>query len=151
MKAKRPDLRQIFLLAAATLFLSLAGGTAVAAGAGKVMFANGDVQVERAGKLQPLAKGAEIAPGDTIVTGADGRVQLLMADGDRMALRTNTRFRVDEFKAPASAAQPETGRSFYSLLKGGFRAVTRSLGRRGQDSYRVKTPVATIGIRGTAY
>jgi len=147
---KHPNLRQHFLPLTAALVLMLASNTVLAT-AGKVVFASGDVQVERAGSMLPLAKGAAIEPGDTIVTGTDGRVQLHMADGDRMALRSNTRLRVDEFKAPTSPKTPETGRSFYSLVQGGFRAVTRSLDRRGLDSYRVKTPVATLGIRGTKY
>lgn len=141
---------QNFLLTVLALVFLLASDVASAA-AGKIVFARGDVKVERAGQTLVLDKGAQIEAGDTIVTGADGRAQLLMADGDRMALRTNTRFTVDEFKAPDSPDKPETGRSFYSLVKGGFRAVTRSLGKRGLDSYRVKTPVATIGIRGTTY
>lgn len=141
---------RFFFLAVVAFLLALASNSAMAA-AGKVVYARGDVQIERAGKTLPLAKGSEIESGDTIVTGKNGRVQLLMADGDRMALNTSSRFRVDEFKAPESADKPETGRGFYSLVKGGFRAVTRSLGKRGLDSYRVKTPVATIGIRGTTY
>lgn len=143
--------RRILLLAASALLFLVGSATAATPSAGKVVFAAGDVQIERAGKSQPLTKGVAIEAGDTIVTGKDGRVQLHMADGDRMAIRTSTRFRVDEFKAPSSRNKPETGRSFYTLVKGGFRAVTRSLGQRGQDSYRVKTPVATIGIRGTTY
>jgi hypothetical protein len=66
-------------------------------------------------------------------------------------LRPNTRFRIDEYTAPRSQQAPETGRSFYSLLKGGFHTITQSLGRRSEHSYRVRTPVATIGIRGTHY
>jgi hypothetical protein len=147
---KRTNPYQNFLLALSACILMLASNAVVAA-AGKVVFATGDVQVERAGKLLPVAKDTVIEAGDTVITGASGRAQLLMADGDRMALRTNTRLRVDEFKAPTSSQKPETGRSFYSLVKGGFRAVTRSLDRRGLDSYRVKTPVATLGIRGTTY
>jgi hypothetical protein len=147
---KRSGWHQGLLFAAAALMLAIGSDAALAA-AGKVVFVKGDAKVERAGKTLPLANGAAIESGDVIVTGQDGRVQLLMADGDRMALRTNTRFRVDEFKAPVSRDKPETGRGFYSLIKGGFRAVTRSLDRRGLESYRVKTPVATIGIRGTAY
>jgi hypothetical protein len=151
MNTQALNLRHIFVMAVMATLLMAGPATASAASAGKVVFAAGSVQVERAGKLLPLTKGAAIEPGDTLVTGKDGRVQLLMADGDRMAIRTNTRFRIDEFKAPVSPKQPETGRSFYTLVKGGFRAVTRSLGQRGEDSYRVKTPVATLGIRGTTY
>ena len=51
----------------------------------------------------------------------------------------------------ASDADAGTGRAFFRLLKGGFRAVTGLVGRRDRSNYRVATPVATIGIRGTDY
>jgi len=38
-----------------------------------------------------------------------------------------------------------------SLLKGGMRAVTGLLGKRSPTSFRVGTPSATIGIRGTTF
>lgn len=119
--------------------------------AGRTMFVKGSVQLERDDKLQALVKGEKVEAGDLVITGVDGRVQLLMDDGDRMALKPNTRLRIDEFKAPLSENRPETGRAFYSLVRGGFRALTRSLGARDESSYRVKTPIATIGIRGTDY
>jgi hypothetical protein len=63
--------------------------------------------------------------------------------------------------APAEAAQPlvsaqpaaQAGpsRAFFSLLKGGFRSVSGLIGKLNPDEYRVATPVATIGIRGTDY
>ncbi len=49
--------------------------------------------------------------------------------------------------APASTAQ----RAIFRLLKGGFRAVSGLIGKADQAEYRVNTPVATIGIRGTDY
>ena len=119
--------------------------------AGRVLFVKGSAQLERDSKVQLLVKGTTVEAGDVVVTGIDGRVQLLMDDGDRMALQPNTRLRIDEFAEPQSSAQPETGRAFYSLLRGGFRALTRSLGTRSEPSYQVRTPVATIGIRGTDY
>lgn len=119
--------------------------------AGRVMFIKGAVHVERDEQKSALTKGLKVEAGDLIVTGDDGRVQLVMEDGDRVALLPNTRFRIDVFTKPSSAAQPDTGKAFYSLLRGGFRAITRSLGVRSDSSYRVTTPVATIGIRGTHY
>ncbi|MGH8561549.1 MAG: FecR family protein, partial [Nevskiales bacterium] len=107
----------------------------------------------------PIAKGTPFEAGDTIATGADGRVQLLMADGDRIALRPNSRFSIDEFSGPSRAkpgqpvpdTRPSSWKSFYTLAKGGFRTLTASLGQRDASSYQVRTPVATIGIRGTDY
>lgn len=54
--------------------------------------------------------------------------------------------------APAAPAATESaGRAFFRLLKGGFRAVTGLVARTDRSRYRVATPVATIGIRGTDY
>lgn len=40
-------------------------------------------------------------------------------------------------------------RAFFRLLRGGFRAVSGLIGKANVNDYRVSTPVATIGIRGT--
>lgn len=53
-----------------------------------------------------------------------------------------------------TATQTQTGttsRAFFRLLKGGFRSVSGLIGKINHDDYRVVTPVATIGIRGTVY
>ena len=57
--------------------------------------------------------------------------------------------------APLATAQtPQASgasRAFFRLVKGGFRSVSGLIGKISRDDYRVETPVATIGIRGTAY
>ena len=62
--------------------------------------------------------------------------------------------------APATAAPvvtagvapgSDSSRAFFRLVKGGFRTVSGLIGKASQDDYRVNTPVATIGIRGTRY
>ncbi|MDB5985474.1 MAG: hypothetical protein JWR16_527 [Nevskia sp.] len=52
--------------------------------------------------------------------------------------------------APATEAEPGS-HAFFSLLKGGFRAVSGAIGKVKHEDYEVATPVATIGIRGTDY
>lgn len=51
----------------------------------------------------------------------------------------------------SSESEGETSRAFFRLVKGGFRSVSGLIGKVNQDDYRVSTPVATIGIRGTRY
>ena len=57
--------------------------------------------------------------------------------------------------APLVTAQQQqssaTSRAFFRLLKGGFRSVSGLIGKIDREDYRVNTPVATIGIRGTVY
>ncbi|NND59320.1 MAG: FecR domain-containing protein [Gammaproteobacteria bacterium] len=126
------------------------------ADAGKVMFVYGKAFVMSAdGNRAALTKGSTVQSGDTIVTSANGRVQLRMEDGGLLALKPQTEFVIEEFNFPASAGGPvaATGepRSFFALVKGGFRSITGAVGKNDKSDYRVRTPVATIGIRGTDY
>lgn len=53
--------------------------------------------------------------------------------------------------SPSASSAPTGSRAFFKLLKGGFRAVSGLIGKIEHNEYRVTTPVATIGIRGTDY
>src|SRR5687767_11502898 len=91
------------------LVLLLLGASPEVLAAGRVLFVAGDVRLERDGVLLKLQKAARVEAGDTLITGDDGRVQLLMDDGDRMALRPRTRLRIDQFNPPLSVEEPGTG------------------------------------------
>jgi hypothetical protein len=118
------------------------------AAAGRVQFAFGEVAVENAQGSTPLKKGAELEAGDTVVT-ERGRVQIKFTDGSFVSLQPQSTFKIDEYQFQAGDDGSE--RSFFSLFRGGLRTITGAIGRRNRDSYRVTTPVATIGIRGTEY
>jgi hypothetical protein len=71
-----------------------------------------------------------------------------MSDGASMTLRQNSQLRLDTYHYdPDGDASKNT--SAMSLLKGAFRSVTGYIGRTNRDGYRITTPTATIGIRGT--
>jgi len=119
------------------------------ASAGKVLMAVGDTsRVDAAGLRGALKKGDLVNSGDTLLTGADSRLQWRSNDGGLFALRPNTEFKVDEYQYDAGKS---SGRSFFSLAKGGFRTLSGKIGKKRHADYRVKTPVATLGIRGTHY
>ncbi|HUW25300.1 MAG TPA: FecR family protein [Gallionella sp.] len=118
--------------------------------AGRTDFVIGDVVAIAAdGSRRSLNKGSEINAGDAINTAAGARAQVRFSDGGYISLQPNTQFRVDEFSYKNKAEEEEKG--FFSLLKGGFRAITGAIGHFNRSSYRVTTPAATIGIRGTGY
>jgi hypothetical protein len=118
--------------------------------AGRVDFAIGNVEsVAANGSRHPLNRGAEINAGETISTAVGARAQVRFADGGFISLQPNTQFRVDEFNYKNKMDGEEKG--FFSLLKGGFRAITGAIGHANKNTYRVKTPAATLGIRGTGY
>jgi hypothetical protein len=127
------------------------------AAAGKVLFVAGPVTLERGGS-RPAQAGDALETGDIVATGERARAQLLMGDGARIALRAGTRFRIDEFALPSNVQRPgavtavaASGRSVATLLKGGFRTSTGAIGKSDPTAYEVRTPVGTLGIRGTDY
>jgi len=118
--------------------------------AGKVLFATGRATiVDAAGDSRPMERRGPVFPGDQLVTG-EGRAQVRLSDGSAYSLEPFTRFRVDEYRYQDNAAALAK-RAFFTLLKGGFRALTGAVGKEREENYRVRTALADIGIRGTAY
>jgi hypothetical protein len=130
--------------------LALAGscGLAYAAVAGHAQFVYGAVQLTSGtGKTHPLQKGDAVNEGDILATAADATAQISMVDGGFIALRPDSRLKFDSFRF--NGRQDGSEQSFYSLFRGGFRAITGLIGKINKASYRIGTPSATLGIRGT--
>ena len=133
---------------AVVLLVLVSSGTVFADTAGYVQFVSGDVQLTTAaGQAHGLKKGEAVNEGDTLSSAKSSTAQIKMQDGGLIAVRPETRLTFDSFKYRGKEDGSE--QSFFSLLKGGFRAVTGLIGRTNKSSYRITTPAATIGIRGT--
>lgn len=138
---------QAILLAMVTAAYPATGYCVVA---GRADFVIGEVvAVAPDGIQRSLAKGAVINAGDAINTAAGARAQIRFSDGGFVSLQPNSQFRVDEYQYENKADGNEKG--FFSLLKGGLRAITGAIGRTNRNTYQVATKAATIGIRGTGY
>jgi hypothetical protein len=118
--------------------------------AGRFLSVVGDVRVIGGdGARRPAQRGGEFRQGDTIVTGPNALAQLRTADGGLVSIRADTEMKLDKF---AYAGEKDSNASFLvSLVKGGFRTITGLIGHANRDGYRINTPSATIGIRGTHY
>ncbi|RZJ61634.1 MAG: iron dicitrate transport regulator FecR [Acidovorax sp.] len=118
------------------------------AAAGLVQFVAGDVQLRRGAAQAPVAKGAEVESGDVVVTGAAGRAQIRFSDGGLVALYPDSQFTVTRYADAGNAAEDHFA---VDLLRGGMRAITGLIGKRDPRNYRVTTPTAVVGIRGSAF
>lgn len=118
------------------------------AAAGLVQFVAGDVQLRRGSAQAPVAKGAEVESGDVVVTGAAGRAQIRFSDGGLVALYPDSQFTVTRYADAGNAAEDHFA---VDLLRGGMRAITGLIGKRDPRNYRVTTPTAVVGIRGSAF
>jgi len=116
--------------------------------AGKIDFAFGTATATGAdGVIRPLKKGTEVYSGDAITT-TDGRIQIRFSDGAYLALQPNTLFKVDQYAYEGKSDGKE--KASYALVKGGLRTITGAIGKVNKQNYEIRTPTATIGIRGTS-
>ena len=102
------------------------------------------------GKTVPGLVGTRISAGDTVITGPGGYVRLEMSDGGEMVLRPDSQLKVEHYTFVK--AKREDDSFVLSMMKGGLRAITGLIGKRGnKDAYELKTSNGTIGIRGTQF
>lgn len=130
------------------LVLGLNAGQAGAAESiGQTVFVKGAVTAQTAGAApRIIGKESPIYAGDVISTGAKSFGVISLSDGTRMALRADTVFKVESYQA----ARGEEG-ALMRLFRGGFRTVTGLIAKAGGERFKVRTPTATIGVRGTDF
>lgn len=136
----------IFKLSVLTILLGSA--TSVWAKGGYIHEFAGDVKVSVAGGRAKAATNSMPLEDNTIITtGSRSRAVVKFEDGQVVVLRPDTTFKINKYEY--NSAQVEKSQIFISLLKGGLRAITGLIGDRNKQAFRLSTPNATIGIRGT--
>jgi hypothetical protein len=145
MKAYRTTLKCLAVLGLGLL------SAAVWANTGTVSQLSGTLSVQKAdGSVRILSQKSEIRSGDTINTQKDSYAQIKFSDGGMITLKPNTSVKIQQFQFKQE--EPKQDSFIFGLLKGGLRAVSGLVGKRGDpDAYQLGTATATIGIRGTSY
>ena len=114
---------------------------------GSVETSSGSVIAVNKSKVsRKLFAGAPVYLGDKVITGEDGSVRLHMIDDAILDLRCYSIMVIEEY-----ALTPSSRRSIINLLQGSLRKVTGQIGKLSKDVYELRTPVASIGVRGTEY
>ncbi len=97
----------------------------------------------------PVTQGQRLTPGTAVSTGANSQVVMRFDDGQQVVLNQNTEFRLVDFRF--NSPNPKDDRSVLDLVKGALRVVTGAVARRNVASFQLRTPQATIGVRGTDF
>jgi hypothetical protein len=118
--------------------------------AGTIVQLSGPLLAKKAdGAVRILSMRSEVESGDTLVTEKNTYAMVKFIDNSEITLKPSTTFRVEDFSY--DAAKPDGDNASFSLVKGGLRSVTGLLGKRNKEKFAMKTPSATIGIRGTTF
>ncbi len=107
---------------------------------GKVSIVHGD------GSRVTVRVGDPVHQGDVVESAADGGVGIVFADQTSFSMGPNGRMVLDEMIYDPAAG---TGSLSLNLAHGLFSLVSGGIAKLDPDAMVVKTPVATIGIRGT--
>lgn len=94
--------------------------------------------------LRPATLRAPVRIGDAIVTGAQSQLQVLLRDRSVFTVGSNARVTIDRFVFDADR---DAGGASASVARGAFRFASGRGGGARQGA--VRTPVASIGVRGT--
>ncbi|MBT5779077.1 MAG: hypothetical protein HOI02_06685 [Rhodospirillaceae bacterium] len=118
-----------------------------AAPIGRVDESVGDATATRVdGTTVTLTKNSPVFEGDILETGAGGAVALVFIDETEFSLGEEGRMVLDELIFDSASLE---GSSTFSVVQGVFVFVSGEIAAHNPDEMMVRTPVATLGIRGT--
>ncbi len=105
-------------------------------------------KVAASGQTEALQVGSLIMPGDRIRTGADAVAILVFSDEGRISLRPDSELWIKQYDVDPSGAKT---RIELELVRGTVRQISGNASRAQPDRYRLNTPIAVIGVRGTDF
>ncbi|GIX30010.1 MAG: hypothetical protein KatS3mg124_0482 [Porticoccaceae bacterium] len=118
--------------------------------AGRVLLAAGPAERRfGAGERAPLQRGDPVYEGDLLVTGAGALLQLKMVDDALLILQAESELSIDAYRFDPD--RPDAQAARLTLHRGRVRSITGRLGESNRKAFRLNTPIAAIGIRGTDF
>ena len=116
--------------------------------AGKTLLTKGQVISVRDSGQVTLKRRSVIYEKDEIRVGDDGRAQFRMTDTALISLQENSVLQIKKYQFKKGR---NDNSALLELLQGGLRTITGAIGKNNKKAYELRTPLATIGIRGTDY
>jgi hypothetical protein len=118
---------------------------AAAPDVGTTVAVKNEVSLESGGIKAALSKGETVHQDEIIITGGDSTAEVELLDKTKLAVGPEARIVLDKFVYDASASP---GSISINLSKGAFRFIT---GIAPKSAYEIKTPTASLGVRGTIF
>jgi hypothetical protein len=129
------------------LITGFSAGSFAATEVGEVTYSRGVLTGQVDGTAaRIIGKGISLHNGETINTGSRGFALIKLEDGTRMTLRPNTTFKIENVDTTEGSEN-----ALFSLFRGGLRALTGAISKLNANAFKIRTTVATIGIRGTEF
>ncbi len=131
----------------AILFLAMA--SPAIAGIGSITDFRGAGQIKRGPKVAPAGKGAGIEKMDTVSTNSQGRAKITFNDATTVNITENSRLLIDDFVYDGN--NKSKGKLGLKLALGTARYASGAVAKGNAKGVNIRTPTATIAVRGTDF
>ena len=115
---------------------------------GEITTVIGQSQLLSAGHQQAALRGQPVRAGDRIETAAGGHVHVRFIDGGLVSVRPMSRLLIEDYR---NGDTQTLAAIKFRLEEGVIRSVTGQWGEAHRDRFRLNTPVAAIGVKGTDF
>ncbi|HSG26937.1 MAG TPA: FecR domain-containing protein [Candidatus Krumholzibacterium sp.] len=115
---------------------------------GVVRNTTGEATITRGDQVLPAVPGMKLIAGDTLGTGSDGTLGVILRDNSTLSLGPGSNLEIQEF-----LFSPSEGKLglLARITRGTMAYLSGLIGKLAPESARFETPTATIGIRGTYF
>ena len=137
------------ILASFVLIVALAASTIAVAedSAGMVVASRGEVIALSNGGSRELKQGDFIYVSDEIMTTNRSFVVLQFEDGAKVTVRPDSTLIIEQYRYSGT----DDNEAELNLVAGGLRVITGAMAKTNPENYKVRTPVALMGVRGTEF
>jgi hypothetical protein len=139
----------IRFFASFVLCLTLAGPAEAVAedSTGMVVASRGEVIALSNGGSRELKQGDFIYKNDEIITSSKSFAVLQFVDGAKVTVRPDSTLIIEQYLYAGNESDEAT----LNLVSGGLRVITGAMAKTNPENYKVRTPVALMGVRGTEF
>ncbi len=114
---------------------------------GVVLVSNGEVFLKSDSGMRQVETGSSVYRGEELITGAGSNVEIHFVDDTLLSQGADSSISLDNYVFDDSA--DSTPELLFNMSQGTFRMVTGKIAEQNPERFKVGSPLATIGIRGT--
>lgn len=137
------------ILKLVTSILFLLSASAAYADIGSITGFQGGGSIKRAATTTQAAKGTKIVKNDTVSTNSQGRFKITFRDNTTVNITENSRLVIDNFVYDGN--NTSKGKIGLKVTLGTVRYASGGLAKGNPGGVNIRTPTATIGVRGTDF
>ena len=112
-----------------------------------VVASRGEVSALANGDSRELKQGDFVFVNDEILTGDRSFAVLQFTDGAKVTIRPDSKLLIETYLYEGNDSDEAT----LNLVSGGLRVITGAMAKTNPENYKVRTPVALMGVRGTEF